>query len=373
VTDRPRLVAAINTLSVSDLNEGTRTLAQGLLPALARVAPEIRQLLVCSQGNRHLFAHDADRVEVDLDHAHVLRRIALDQLAVPRLVRGRADVLVSAAGLATLPTRLPQVMLVSHHFALPSCRDAAGAEGPPRSRRLYYGAPFRLALRRCSSVLAISQFLADGLVRELHADPARVRAMPLGVDPPTAPPVLGGRAPTLLFVGTLYAYKRVDLVIDAFGRARGRLPGDARLVVVGKDPDGTQHDRLRSLAGAAGVADRVDLLGAVDGPELERLYATSSALVLASRYEGFGLPVAEAMSRGTPAMADATSLPEVAGDGGLVVPAQDPSAFADAFVALLTDEPRRLALAERALARGRTLTWDATAEILRDAVHDAAR
>jgi glycosyltransferase involved in cell wall biosynthesis len=368
-----QVIAAINTLSVSELNEGTRTLIGRLLPALREVAPEVHQLLVCSKANRHLFSHDVDVLEVDLDHRRVLRRILLDQWTVPRLVRGRADVLVNAAGVGSLLTRMSQVSIVSHHFALPSNRDSAGDEGPGRSRRLYYGLPFRLAMSRSAAVLGISEYLADGLVHELGADPAKVVAMPLGAVPPSRPPVLEGRSPLLLHVGTLYTYKDAAVAIAAFGKARPRLPAGARLAIVGKDPDGTQADRLQRVAFAAGVADSVELLGVIAQDELERLYTSASALVLASRYEGFGLPVAEAMARGTPVIvAAATSLPEVAGRGGITVPVGDVDGFAAAMVAMLTDEPRRLELARQGMVRAAELTWERTATILRDAILRAA-
>lgn len=368
------ITAAINTLSVSDLNEGTRTMVGGLLPALREVAPEIRQLLVCSRANRHLFDAESEVVEVELDHRRVLRRVVHDQWSVPRLVRGRADVLVNAAGVGPLLTSIPQVSIVSHHFALPTNRDAAGADGPPRSRQLYYGAPFKLAMRRSAVVLGISEYLARGLVEELGVDPRKVVAMPLGVAPPPRRPTVEHRDPILLFVGTIYAYKDVATAIAGFARAQAALPPGARLVVVGKDPDGMQAPRLEALARHAGVADAVDVLGAIGADELERLYEKAAALVMPSRYEGFGLPVAEAMSRGMPVIvADTTSLPEVAGSAGLVVPAGDADAFATAMARLLGDEDLRCRLGRMALVRAQGMTWQASATILADAIRRSVR
>jgi glycosyltransferase involved in cell wall biosynthesis len=361
-------VVAINTLSVTGSNEGTRTMLQCLLPALGRVAPELRQLLICSSANRHLFDHGGDVIEIPLEDRRTLRRIWCDQVTVPRLIRGRADVLVTPAGVGTLSIAVPQVMIVAAHLALPSCRRVAGPDGFSRFQQLYYGAPFRWSLNRADAVLGISRFLADGLVSELGTDRKKVYAMPLGVTFPEATHPVEGRDPLALFVGTLYGYKDPVVAVRAFGLAKARLPERARLVIAGKDPDG-EIPKLRRAAAEAGVQDSVDIVGAVSDEQLEDLYARASLLVLPSRCEGFGLPVAEAMSRGIPVVvARSTSLPEVAGGAGILVEPGDAGGFAEAMVAVLSDPRRHRALAELGLARARELNWDVSAGHLRDAL-----
>ena len=107
----------------------------------------------------------------------------------------------------------------------------------------------------------------------------------------------------------------------------------------------------------------------MDDAELEVLYGRASVLVMPVALRGFGLPVAEAMSRGAPVIvADTTSLPEVAGDGGLTVPPDDVAGFAAALVRVLNDADLRSDLAARGLRRAADLTWEASAGILRDAI-----
>jgi glycosyltransferase involved in cell wall biosynthesis len=366
VPDHP--VVAVNTLSVSNANEGTRTMLGHLLPALARVAPELRQVLICSRANRALFDGGGEIIEVEVDERQKLRRIYLDQFRVPRLARSRADLLLNAAGVPSLITSLPQVLIVSAHLALPSCARVAGHEGFNRWHRFYYGLPFRLGLRKSRAVLGISSFLADGLVTELGVDRRKVTAMPLGVRPPDRSPRTEGRQPLVLFVGTLYGYKDAVVAVRAFGQAADRLPAGARLAIAGKDFEG-QIDRVRQAAADAGVAGTVDVLGAISDAELEDLYGRASALVLPSRCEGFGLPVAEAMSRGLPVIvARATSLPEVVGDAGILVEPGDVPGFAEAMVDVLTDPTRQATMATLGLTRAAELNWDATARCLRDAL-----
>lgn len=360
---------AVNTLSVSDANEGTRTMLSCLLPALERVAPELRQLLICSPENRHLFNDRAEVIEVPLQGRHPLRRIWRDQVTVPRVIAGRADVLFTPAGAGTLKTAVPQVLLVAAHLALPSCQHLAGKDGLSRWHRLYYGRPFLWSLHRADAVLAISHFLASGLVTELGIDRAKVSAMPLGVESSEPASTPARREPIALFVGTLYGYKDATVAVQAFARARPRLPSGAKLVIVGKDPDGQQIRLLQAAAADAGVADEVDIVGAVSDAALKDAYRAASVLLMPSRCEGFGLPVAEAMSHGVPVViADSTSLPEVAGRAGVLIDIGDADGFAQAIVEILTDKNHHRDLAERSVARARQLSWDASARRLRDAL-----
>jgi glycosyltransferase involved in cell wall biosynthesis len=358
---------AVNTLSVTDSNAGTKTMMQCLLPALERVAPELEQVLICSRANRHLFDRGGEILEIPLGDGQKLRRIFCDQVTVPRLVKGRADVLFTPAGVPSLYAGLPQVVAVAAHLALPSCQKVAAAAGNDLFHRLYYSLPFRYSLSKADAVLGISQFLTDGLVDELGVDRGKATAMPLGVIMPSSEPGLDGREPMALFVGALYGYKDAVVAVRALAKARAKVPS-ARLVIAGRDYH-HQMDVLRRVVSEAGVEDAVDLMGTVSSETLADLYDQASLLLMPSRCEGFGLPVAEAMSRGVPVVvANATSLPEVAGDAGIVVEPGDVDGFAEAIVAVLADPAHHRALAERGLTRARELSWEHSAECLRDAV-----
>jgi glycosyltransferase involved in cell wall biosynthesis len=102
----------------------------------------------------------------------------------------------------------------------------------------------------------------------------------------------------------------------------------------------------------------------LNGDGLLRAYQTASVLVLASNYEGFGLPVVEAMACGTPVIcSNVSSLPEVAGDAAVLVPPRDPAALAAAMVGVLNEPVRWQDLSERGLARAKSFTWARSAEI----------
>ncbi len=123
-------------------------------------------------------------------------------------------------------------------------------------------------------------------------------------------------------------------------------------------------DELRAQAAALGLADDVVFPPWLDAADLEGLYALATAVVFPSRYEGFGLPVLEAMARGVPVVtSDRSSLPEVAGDAALLVDPDDDEAIAAALRRVLDDAGLRAQLSAAGRARAATFSWERTAEL----------
>jgi alpha-1,3-rhamnosyl/mannosyltransferase len=194
--------------------------------------------------------------------------------------------------------------------------------------------------RKAARVLAISQRTKDDLVELYGLAPEKIVVTPLAPDPAFVPG--GTRGDYLLFVGAIESRKNPLLAADA-ARAAGR-----RLVVVGPERDRHLLAQLRSRG--------ADVRGFVEHDELVRLYQEAAALLFPTRYEGFGLPVAEAMATGTPVIATPdAAVREIGGDA---VAYAEPDAFAEMTVRVLADpEPWVRAGLERAAA----LSWDDTA------------
>jgi glycosyltransferase involved in cell wall biosynthesis len=172
---------------------------------------------------------------------------------------------------------------------------------------------------------------------------------------------LGIRGRYLLYVGRLNPRKNIPGLLRAFEQLRPRLREPLQLVIAGQ-PD-FRTDRLEANIAASPWRADVVRAGFVRDDDLPALYSGATVFVFPSFLEGFGLPPLEAMACGTPVVcADATSLPEVVGDAGLLVHPGDVDAMAAALLRILGEPDLRASLAERALQRAAQFTWRAAAQ-----------
>lgn len=230
-------------------------------------------------------------------------------------------------------------------------------------------APFRLAASRCNRIVTDSNFSKHELIRELHLHPSRVNAVPLGTGPPLRErPValdIASFGRFALFVGENDPRKGLDTLVDALSQ----LHDDGvtiSLVVAGAS----------SLSGGTLARARVPVhgLGHVDDFTLAALYRACAVFVYPSRYEGFGLPVLEAMSYGAPVVASsAAGIPEAGGDAAFYVPADDSPALAQALRTVTQDPDTAQAMRERGYARVKLMPWRRTAELTLAVLEETAR
>lgn len=305
-------------------------------------------------------------------------RLSLEMLTAP------PDVLFVPAHV--LPLVHPRRSVVTVH-------DLGYRHEPQAHRpldRLYLELSTRYNARAASHVIADSAATKRDLVQLYGTDPQRITVIPLGLDELFQPVTDAARLAAvrakygipgdyLLYVGTLQPRKNLVRLIEAWGRVIGdwRLEiGDCEianrqsqianwtLVIAGKR--GWLYEEIFATVRRLGLEGRVLFPGYVPEEDLPALLSGATAFVLPSLYEGFGLPVLEAMACGTPVIAATTSsLPEVVGDAGLLVDPLDSEALAAALQRVLTDaDPStplraslRAELRQQGLARARLFSW----------------
>lgn len=238
----------------------------------------------------------------------------------------------------------------------------------PPAWRAMFRTGLRRAARHADALIAVSRNTATDLVRAARVDAERVHVVHLAPSLPSADPGLplgvAGEMkvprPYVLFVGTLEPRKNLVRLVRAYRRAVGKgLPH--ALVLAG--PLGWRAQRLHRELAVHGPG-RVVLTGPVSTGQLDALYREADAFVYPSLYEGFGLPVLDAMARGVPTIvSSASSLPEVAGDAAIQVHPRSVRNLAEAIERVLTDEAEAKRLSAAALNRAALFSWEQTARM----------
>jgi glycosyltransferase involved in cell wall biosynthesis len=249
-----------------------------------------------------------------------------------------------------IPARLPALVPWRHRLAV----------------RLLLGS----ALRHASRVIAVSEATRRDILERYRIAPERVVIVPEAADSRFAPPAAADRArvrrdygldgPYVLFVGLLEPKKNLGTLLRAVARlARAGRFRPATLAITGAAGWGVEDPAV--AAARLGCGDVVRCLGPVPDGDLPALYGEALAFVFPSLWEGFGLPVLEAMAAGAPVLASRRgALPEIAADAALLVEPEE-AALAEALDRLLGDAPLRARLREAGFARARAFSWERAA------------
>ena len=350
---------------------GAGTYARELIPELLHAEPGIRLTAFVSReldedDRRASWADEVEWVVLPMTVTHgppwnSLRSMRAQWLSVPRLARRRRlDVVHGLANVA--PLVAPRVARVVTLLDLIWLRHP---DTMTRRETIAMKASAIPSARAADRVIAISNAARDDLVETLRLDPGRVDVTHLGVrvsdraDAVDEPELrrrldLGDRQVILCV-----SQKRTHKNLGALVRATAGL--DAVLVLPGSP---TPYEaELRELADRLGVSDRVRFPSWLEADELEGLYRLTSCFALPSFEEGFGLPVLEAMARGVPVCcSNASSLPEVVGDAGLLFDPHDVDSIRATIERVLSDRELAETLSARGRERAAGFTWRRTAE-----------
>ncbi len=282
--------------------------------------------------------------------ARVLEALPEDQ---PLILDGLVFAAMKTEGLARL--RCPVVAMLHHPMGMEQ------GLSPALSRHLL--AQEIANIRRARAVVVTSPH-TKRTYTELGADPGKITVALPGYDGPRDLPRIEA-GPRILSVGLLARRKGHDVLIRALDRVSD-LDWDAQ--IVGKSFDPAVEAELRALIAETGLAGRIALAGELSDQALAQAYREARVFALATRYEGYGMALAEALCHGLPIVTCASgAVPDTVGEGALLAPPDDPEAFAAHLRHLLSDDSARESLARKARAEGRALPrWSETAAIMGD-------
>ena len=369
---------ALDLTSVPERMAGVGYYLVGLVAALQRVDEVNEYLLIVSSARAGTFPVASPRFSVVpvADRAPVAR-LLWEQAALPSLVRRLQPDLLHSPHYTRPLRRIPCASVVGvmdlTYLLLPSHHA--------RSRRAFFRWMLPAAAARADRLLAISESTKRDAQEHLGVPEHRIDAVPLAVSDAyrhDIPPEqiehtrrrLNLPAAYVLFVGTIEPRKNLFRLLDAFARAVRADTGFPDLVLVGMR--GWQLTEFDRALAASGVRDRIMIAGYVAEADLPAVYAGASLFIYPSLYEGFGIPVLEALACGVPTITSSTSsMPEVAGDAALLIDPYETSALSAAMLRLFHDAGLRESLRRKGPARAAAFSWDSTARGTIDTYHRA--
>jgi len=339
----------------------------------------IKHLLAQDKENRYfLFFHsdtnncseanwmEGDNVEIDsvFSEDSNVRRIIWEQLTLPKLANEKGlDIFHYVDhSLSIISKPVPTVITV-HDLAF-----FRHPEAYTMSRRVYKSLISRPSIRRANKIITVSEYTKQEVLELTGVDPGKVHVVHNGINDEFR--LIQDREPVdrfirehslppryILFVGTLQPRKNVVGLIKSYALLMERKAVPHHLVICGEK--GWIFDEIFMEVERSRLNDRVRFIESIPHEHLPYLYNGAELFVYPSLFEGFGLPLLEAMRCGVPVVASSTtSMPEVVGDAGVLIDPNDVEGFAQSMEEILCDGELAADLARRGLERSREFSWD---------------
>lgn len=308
--------------------------------------------------NRYYFLKPATEADFSTP-----KRWLWDQLTIPRLAREvRADILHQPC--FSTPVFYRGKVVVTIHDLI----SVFFGYNIPFWSRQFFGKWMPFTYRFADHLIAVSQHTKEDAVRVLGIKPERITVIHEAADAKyhlikdkaalrrTCQRYGIGRGPFILHVGTLEPRKNLPFLVRAFAKAKPEI-GETKLVIIGKK--GWYYDGLFRLVNQLQLDSEVIFTGYVEDDDVPALYNAASLFTFPSQYEGFGLPPLEAMACGTPVISSNTSsMPEVVGQAGILLPPKDEEQWAAAIVRVINSPALAAELSAKGLKQAKKFSWE---------------
>jgi glycosyltransferase involved in cell wall biosynthesis len=348
---------------------GIGTYIRNLLRQLARMDRQTEFVILCRPDDRATLATLGENFRTVTETAG--NYSVMEQVAVP-LALMREKVTLFHAPHYVLPPLVRCTSVVTIH----DCIHLMFPQYlPSRFAYLYARTSIRLAARRATRVMTVSESSKRDILRFVDTEPDKIDVIYNAYDErfaidPREEDVVRVReryqleSEFVLYAGNVKPHKNLERLIEAFHLVRRRGLDHLKLVLIGDEI--SKYTALRRAVHHYQLHKYVRFLGYLPEQTLAVMYRLAGVFVFPSLYEGFGLPPLEAMASGTPVVtSNVSSLPEVAGDAAVLVDPYDPQAIADGIFQVLTDERLRRDLRRKGVARAGMFSWEQSVRRIR--------
>ncbi|MCF8223641.1 MAG: glycosyltransferase family 4 protein [Bacteroidales bacterium] len=361
---------AVNTrLLQKNRYGGIEAFSYETLKRLARDHPEHEFIFIFDRkfDPEFIFADNIKPVVAGPRTVHPILWYLWFEKRIPRLLKKmNADIFFSPDGMIPLKTNIPCISVIHDINFCHRKHDL------PRLKSLYYRKYFMQFARKAMRIVTVSEYSAVDIAETWNIDPHKIDVIHNGVSDEFKPPVTQNEInikghtvprPYFLFVGNISPRKNISNLIIAYEKYRNNYKGSAGLVVAGGSLFNNRH--IRKIYVKSAYRDDILFTGAQHKNTLVRLYSGALALVFIPWFEGFGLPIVEAMKCGTPVIAsNTTSVPEITGDAAILVNPADTSNIAKAMAGIEKNAEMRDELIKKGINRAKEFDWDKTAGLL---------
>lgn len=365
------MIIAVNTrLLLQGKLEGIGWFTRETLSRITQNHPEHRFIFIFDRpfAEEFIFSDNITPVVVSPPTRHPFLWYIWFELQIPRILKKyKADLFFSPDGYLSLGTRIRQLA------AIHDINFAHRPKDLPWLKAKYYNHFFPRFARKAKRIVTVSYFSKEDLLRTYKIDEGKVDVVYNGVNTMYTPTTeaekmaarlkYSGGADYFLFIGSLHPRKNICGLLRAFDAFRTTIDSDTKLLIVGESMFKTSDIEL-AYEGMR-YKDDVVFTGRLSNEELHQVLGASLALTFVPFFEGFGIPVIEAMNAGVPVIcSNTTSLPEVGGHAVLYVDPFSMSQIKDAMVRLYTEKELRDSLIEKGFIQKEKFSWDKTAELL---------
>jgi glycosyltransferase involved in cell wall biosynthesis len=367
-----QLRIGVNALATTSYRGGSATYLVNLIKAISAIDKRNIYYIFTSPLNSGLFdglGANIVKVVMPLKRDNYFLRILLEQLFIPLSIKKlKIDLLFSPNNIATIFPGCKQVLTMQLPLLIKSVRKLYAPDEIGWFKKIFFDFILPISLKRSNCVIAVSEDIKKRILGEYPVSRNKIEVIHEGVDLELfknggrAGPLQNIEKPYILFVSTFYKYKNADKLMMAFAKAKEKYNIRHKLVYIGGDYCG-QLGQLNTLAEELKVKEAVAFLGPVKHKEIGEYYRSADIFVYPSSVETFGLPVLEAMACGVPVIAsNRMSIPEIAGDAGVIVDPDNVDYLSEALYKIATDKILRQMLIAKGHKRVKQFSWNKVAE-----------